>query len=62
MAIDGKSVAIVEEEAYRILDRCKKWRERMKQDSSMAYTGCRESAALRRASLEMTRALADLRR
>jgi len=49
------------EEARRFLAKGDTFLERAK-DDEYAYMGCRESGAVKRASLDLTRALADLRR
>ena len=48
-------------EAKRFLDRIAAWEKRCKEDPTMKY-GTKESGAVYRASLDLTRALADLRR
>lgn len=48
-------------EATRFLERLGAYQARAKNDSMASY-GCPESAALKRASMDLTRALADLRR
>ena len=48
-------------EAKRFLDRIAAWEKRCKDDPTMKY-GTKESGAVTRASLDLSRALADLRR
>jgi len=48
-------------EAKRFLDRLAEVELKHSEDD-MAFHGCRETAALRRASMDLTKALADLRR
>jgi hypothetical protein len=53
----------IEYEVRRFLGACDDAKERLKKDKMLYFiTGCRESGALRRASLDLTRALADLRK
>lgn len=50
-------------EAERFLSAAKALRARRKRDEWLSdWQGCRESGACRRASLDLTRALSDLRR
>jgi hypothetical protein len=48
-------------EAKRFLDRIAAWEKRVKEDPEMRY-GTKESGAITRASLDLSRVLADLRR
>jgi len=48
------------DEAVRFINRAQAAKDRM-QDEVMACYGCKETAAARRASLDLTRALARLR-
>jgi hypothetical protein len=48
-------------EAHRFLDKARAVVQRVDENET-AFYGCKETAALRRASLDLTRALADLRR
>lgn len=52
---------VAEQEAKRFLERAKAFRKRGTEDPHMKY-GTKESGALHRASLDLTRALAELRR
>lgn len=58
------TMAAAEREARRFLDAAKALRQRRTSDGENGawITGCRESGALRRASLDLTRALAAMRR
>lgn len=49
------------EYAMEFLRRLSEMRKALKGDPDVAVCGCKESAALRRISLDLTRALADLR-
>ena len=50
-------------EAKRFLAAVKDLKERAREDAFInVFWGCKESGALRRASLDLTRALADMRR
>ena len=51
-----------ETEARKFLKKCKIARERARGDDYFFMTGCRESASLKRQSMELTNALADLRK
>lgn len=59
MKIDKLEAAITE--AVRFLEMAKKAEERLKSDS-YAQFGCKETGAVRRASLDLTRSLAELRK
>jgi hypothetical protein len=48
-------------EAKRFLARVAAWQKRCKEDPEMKY-GTKESGAINRASLDLSRSLADLRR
>lgn len=50
------------EEANRFLAAAKSYQERLQADSYLSFTGCRESGAVRRSSMDLTRALAQLRK
>lgn len=49
-------------EAKRFIARAKELKNRRKAGDLYDFQGCRESGAVRRASMDLTRALADLRR
>ena len=51
----------VEREAKRFLERVYQARERIKTDSFARY-GCKETAAVKRASMDLSRALTELRK
>ncbi len=59
--MDMHKVSKVEVEARRLLERVKQVKERSKEGNFIFY-GCRETASLRRQSMELTNALADLRK
>jgi hypothetical protein len=50
------------DEATRFLIKASELKRRWEEDEMSALTGCRESGAARRASLDLTRALAELRK
>lgn len=58
-------LAKAEKEAKRFLESIKKLRERTKENKYFVrhgyITGCAETGAVKRASMDLTRALADLR-
>jgi hypothetical protein len=49
-------------EATRFLIKASDLKRRWEEDEGSAMNGCRESGAARRASLDLTRALAELRK
>ena len=53
-------VADAETKARRFLARVKKWNEKFSYENSVPC-GCKESGAMRRSSMELTRSLARLR-
>lgn len=55
------TVAEARDAALRFLSRCKSLTKEDHKDASMGF-GNKRTAAVRRASMELTRALADLRR
>ena len=54
-------VETAKKEAKRFLERIAAWEKRCKEDPNMKY-GTKESSAVTRSSLDLTRALAELRR
>lgn len=56
-----KKLKLAESEARRFLLRAKEYRERLGAERIVKY-GCKEGSALRRASMDLTRALAQLRK
>jgi len=48
--------------ARRFLEASKAAKERLLEDHTLSLSGCKETATLRRASMELTRALTELRR
>lgn len=60
--MNAKKLAVAKAEAKRFLATVKALEERCTLDDIYEFTGCRESGACRRASLDLTRALAELRR
>lgn len=48
-------------EAKRFLETTKKLKTKMKESKYFIHCGCKETAAVRRASMDLTRALADMR-
>lgn len=50
------------EEAKRFLSRAKALQDRRAKKDLYDWQGCKESGAVRRASLDLTRALSDLRK
>lgn len=59
--MDGNKMQRASKEALRFLDAVRQMQAASIRDAN-AWYGSRESGALRRASLDLTRALADLRR
>jgi len=60
-----KKIKTAREEARRFLDRIKAWEVAIPEDADMnsIYNyGTKESGAIKRASLDLTRALAELRK
>lgn len=60
MSADKINIAVAE--AERFIAKAKALRARRAKGDLYSFQGCRESGALRRASLDLTRALADLRK
>jgi len=62
-----KRIKIAREEALRFVTRCDRLIKRLDGDSYLASyldfgVGCKESGAVNRASMDLTRALADMRK
>ena len=55
-------VKAAEAEARRFLERAAAWRKAEKERQTYGYGGSKESGALRRASLDLTRSLAEMRK
>lgn len=63
-------MALTEKRLDEVLEECKRFEERAKEvrrlilkgKGLLIWAGCRETGACRRASLDLSRALADLRR
>mgnify|MGYP001581689419 CR=1 FL=1 len=60
--MNDTSLKKAESEAKRFLKAASDWRAATKGDAYPFLCGCKESGALRRCSMDLTRALADLRR
>lgn len=61
--MDYKKLDIAIREAHRFIEKAVKAKERITVEGNTVYiTGCKETGACRRASLDLTRALADLRK
>ena len=56
-----EAIRKAENEARRFIAAANKAVERIKSESTVAWSGCKETGACRRASLDLTRALADMR-
>lgn len=60
------AIETAEAEAQRFLECVERLRQRLDADKAMAnsfyITGCKESGALRRASMDLTRALTEMRK
>lgn len=56
------TIKTAEQEALRFLGRVKEYRERQKRDDSSSVYGTKEGGAVRRASLDLSRALSNLRK
>ena len=56
-----ETISKAEAEAKEFIKRCKAVRER-EQEYAYCFFGCQETGALRRQSMDLTRALADLRK
>lgn len=54
-------IAMAEEEAKRFLGRLRLYKAKLKEDN-MAHCGCKESGALKRTSMDLSRALSELRK
>jgi len=57
-----KKLELAMYEAKRFLDKAKLAKERMKGDESYYWMGSKETSAVKRASLDLTRSLAELRK
>lgn len=60
--MDIEKLTEVVDEAHRFLTAAQKMIDKDGEDNYAISFGCRESGALRRASMDLTRALADLRK
>ena len=60
--MNEETLQIAINEANRFLKKAKDCKMRWHQDKMSKITGCLESAAAKRSSMDLTRALADLRR
>lgn len=63
--IDRKKINKTLDEASQLISACKECLERFGQEGNenhVALMGCKETAAVRRKSMDLTRALTDLRR
>jgi len=49
-------------EAHRFIKRAKEWKKRVKDDKYVSMSGSREGGAAKRASMDLSRALAEIRR
>ena len=49
-------------EAARFVRKANLWRDRLTEDSYCVLTGCKESSAAKRASMDLSRILTELRR
>jgi len=58
--INEESIKLAISEAQRFIGACRKAQKRIK-EGGFSWMGCRESGAVRRASMDLTRILADLR-
>ena len=56
-----QTILVAEEEAKQFLAKAKKARERAQNDKYFFF-GCKESASLRRQSMELSQALVELRK
>lgn len=57
----GETLLKAKAEAARFLDYLKELEDRMEEDPSALDFGCRETGAVKRSSLDLSRVLADLR-
>lgn len=57
-----RNLVAVIAEAKRFIERAEKYLEALRIGEASSMTGCRESGAVRRASMDLTRALADYRK
>lgn len=55
-----KDILTAEKECLRFLDRLRKVKTRLKDDKYTLY-GCKETGALKRSSLDLTRSLSEMR-
>ncbi len=60
--MEADKLVIVMEEAWRFIKVARAAEKRLKEDNDASFMGSPETAACRRASMDLTRALADLRR
>ncbi len=56
-----KNVIKVEKEAIEVLKRVKAVKEKYKTDKDYMFFGCKETASLKRKSMDLTRTLSELR-
>jgi hypothetical protein len=60
--VNRRTLQAAMDEATRFLVKASELKRRWEEDQWSQMNGCRESGAARRASLDLTRALAELRR
>ena len=60
--MDGNRLTIAIKEAKRFVSVAESALGKIKEDSLLQITGCKETGAARRASMDLTRALAELRK
>ena len=60
--MNAKTVKAAIAEAHRFLEAAKAWEKRLGNGEMTEYEPSRESGAVKRASMDLTRALADMRK
>ena len=60
--MDGNRLTIAIKEAKRFVSVAESALGKIKEDSLVQYNGCKETGAARRASMDLTRVLAELRK
>ncbi|HXE05179.1 MAG TPA: hypothetical protein VN579_04260 [Bryobacteraceae bacterium] len=60
--MNAKTVKAAIAEAHRFLEAAKAWERRIGDNGSIYWAASREGGAVKRASMDLTRALADMRK
>jgi len=58
----SKRIAVAIIEAERFIDKAVAWKKRLEADESVRFSGSKEGGTCKRSSLDLARALAELRK